>query len=139
MKFIILVTLFAVACFDATKADESAETRKFMADCRKQFHINDVQKYWELNIGTLAIADVTRDMKCYLNCFMEKVGVLKDGRLQPNGSAKFNDYADEDTAQKLLKSCRNEVVSDKCETGYNLHQCFVKDFGYYTLQYYQKL
>nr|QIS77221.1 OBP28 [Episyrphus balteatus] len=132
MKYLIFIS-FVIALFDAAKAASTEQSTKYIAECRAEFKITDDVKHYNLTTGAIPEADATEDMKCYLNCFMEKLGVLKDGKIQEDAQ-EFKNYVGEEHAKEEIESCRGETGSSKCETAFKLHQCFLKHLDYLVLQ-----
>ncbi|XP_039483730.1 general odorant-binding protein 56a [Drosophila santomea] len=67
----------------------------------------------------------TENIKCFANCFFEKVGTLKDGELQESVVLeKLGGLIGEEKTKEALKKCRSIKGENKCDTAAKLHECF---------------
>ncbi|KAI8038534.1 hypothetical protein M5D96_008439 [Drosophila gunungcola] len=70
-------------------------------------------------------ADTDPKVKCFANCFLEKTGFLIDGQVQPAVVlAKLGPLGGEDTVKAVQAKCDGIKGSDKCDTAYQLFQCY---------------
>lgn len=64
--------------------------------------------------------------KCYAKCFLEKVGMIKDGVLQEEFILKkFAYILGYEAAEKFVGTC-NAIVNlqDNCESAYEMYKCY---------------
>ncbi|XP_043642617.1 general odorant-binding protein 56a [Drosophila teissieri] len=67
----------------------------------------------------------TENIKCFANCFFEKVGTLKDGELQESVVLeKLGGLIGEEKTKAALEKCRTIKGDNKCDTAAKLHECF---------------
>ncbi|XP_055854014.1 general odorant-binding protein 56a-like [Episyrphus balteatus] len=128
MKFIIFIS-FAVAIFNTVNAWSSENSSKYIDECRVELKISDDVNQYNLTTGEIPEADIHPDMKCFLNCFMEKLGILRDGIIQEDSDG-FNHYVGAETAKEMIESCRDESGTSNCDTAFKLHRCFLKHLSY---------
>nr|QIS77220.1 OBP27 [Episyrphus balteatus] len=112
MKFLILVA--AIALFDIVSAVEDCQFEKL------KLTDDQIRK---LERGQLT--DASEDIKCFIECDMEKAGLFKNGKLQEDAAMeKFTAKVGKENAEKILNSCRGEKGSTNCETAFRLSNCF---------------
>ncbi|EDV55246.1 general odorant-binding protein 56a [Drosophila erecta] len=69
--------------------------------------------------------DPTENIKCFANCFFEKVGTLKDGELQESVVLeKLGALIGEEKTKAALDKCRSIKGENKCDSAAKLHECF---------------
>ncbi|XP_017123108.1 general odorant-binding protein 56d [Drosophila elegans] len=124
MKFLIVLT--AVLAFTAAELQLSDEQRAVAqangALCIQQEGITKEQAT-ALKAGDFS--DTDPKVKCFANCFLEKTGFLIDGQVQPAVVlAKLGPLGGEDTVKAVQAKCDGIKGSDKCDTAYQLFQCY---------------
>nr|QIS77223.1 OBP30 [Episyrphus balteatus] len=135
MKFFIIFIAFIVVFHNTVKAFSEEGPKIYMAECRDKFNITSNLAHYTLIIGEITEDTATEDEKCYLNCFLEKLGVLSDGELQEDAQG-LKDYIGNKSAKKAIERCREEFGFHKCETAIKLHRCFLGVRNYAITQIY---
>ncbi|XP_055905667.1 general odorant-binding protein 56a-like [Eupeodes corollae] len=128
----LLIVLAFIAVFAAVNAEipkeDDEEHNKIIAECRQKFKMTD-EEYTKLRHDE--VAKPNEDMQCFVNCFMESAGMIKDGKLQHDvATAIISKKVGEEKAKTILETCHGEQGSTNCETAYKLHKCLYKNKAY---------
>ncbi|EDW74825.1 general odorant-binding protein 56a [Drosophila tropicalis] len=128
MNSIFVITLSAVILALALASPvELNEEQKALA---KQ-HGEQCSK--ELNLTEEEIAKVkakdfknpTENIKCFANCFFEKIGTLKNGEIQEAVVLeKLGAFIGEEKTKAALAKCGSIKGENNCDTAVKLHECF---------------
>ncbi|KAH8298450.1 hypothetical protein KR044_003477 [Drosophila immigrans] len=128
MKFlIVLVACVALAAADEIKLSEEqkAKAREHGAACIEQEGITKEQAH-SLRDGSFDGADAK--VKCFANCFLEKTGFLVDGQIKPDVVLeKLSPIAGADKVKAIQAKCDSLKGTDKCDTAFQLYQCYHKN------------
>ncbi|ALC42763.1 Obp56d [Drosophila busckii] len=128
MKQILLV----VACLALAAAD----LRRLPEEQRKvvQEHVMHCMQLEDVSMEQIqSLINGTNDgidakLKCYTNCFFEQCGFIVNGQLQPDVMLeKLTDALGIDNVADVVANCKNIKGTEKCELGYQLHQCLKKN------------
>ncbi|XKL60198.1 hypothetical protein PGB90_001214 [Kerria lacca] len=125
------ITLFVSICFIAiSSADDIYQKRTAAVDyCKKKLSISDA----DADIINVKQEPSNEDQSCLLECVYEKLGLIKDNKLSPEGAAilskeRFGDNSEAvKTSDAVFKKCDNEHVpsSEKCHLGKHIRKCFI--------------
>ncbi|KAH8298448.1 hypothetical protein KR044_003474, partial [Drosophila immigrans] len=70
-------------------------------------------------------SEPSENIKCFANCFFEKVGTLKDGVIQPEVVlTKLGAIIGEEKTRAALDKCSSIKGVNNCDTAVKLHECF---------------
>nr|AKW47198.1 odorant binding protein 3 [Chrysopa pallens] len=72
------------------------------------------------------IFDGDKKMMCYMNCIMETMRVMKNGKLDLNSAEQQlptlpKKY--QEPTKKSMEECKSTVTGEKCEAAYNFCKC----------------
>ena len=68
------------------------------------------------------------ETKCFLNCFVEGLGFMADGKRQDNNIRKtLNPIYGRIKIFFTLLKCRNYEGANNCESGFNMYKCFLEN------------
>ncbi|XP_017051277.1 general odorant-binding protein 56d [Drosophila ficusphila] len=124
MKFLIVLTaILAMSAAELQLSDEQkAVVHANGALCAQQ---EGITKDQALALRNGKFDDTDAKVKCFANCFLEKAGFLIDGKVQPDVVlAKLGPLAGEDKVKAVQAKCDSITGSDKCDTAYQLFQCY---------------
>lgn len=66
----------------------------------------------------------TKATKCFRTCVFEKIGTLKDNKIQEAVVLeKFSPFFGEENVKKMVERCRGIKGEDRCVTGFQIYQC----------------
>nr|AWC08416.1 odorant-binding protein 5 [Bradysia odoriphaga] len=95
--------------------------------CKPQFNVSD-EIIDGLKIGQFPEND---DLKCFVNCMMELMLLMRDGVSNIDAASKFFHLLPEDLREPYsngMNACKNAAdgVQGKCEVAYTLIKCLQK-------------
>ncbi|XP_023164062.1 general odorant-binding protein 56d-like [Drosophila hydei] len=126
MKLLIVLLGYLTLSLAADLTDEQKSTIRANAMLCTQQEGNTKEQAFALRNGNFEDAD--DKVKCYANCFLEKAGFIVDGQI--NGEAvlqKLAPAAGVDQVKAALATCDSVRGANKCETGFQIYQCFYKN------------
>lgn len=123
MKTILIVGLFALAGFA-----QAVEPNKMLhEECAEQEDLNLAE------ISKMPSEDVlknpSKNLKCFHKCIMEKLGILKDGKLVDEKimSDIINKSPDKEKISSQYAICKDQKpADDPCDTAFNYFTCMMK-------------
>ncbi|KAH8270769.1 hypothetical protein KR018_001021 [Drosophila ironensis] len=127
MKFlIVLAAIVALSAAQLNLTDEQKATAHANgAACAQQ---EGITKEQALALRGGNFDDSDPKVKCFANCFLEKSGFLVDGQIQPAVVlAKLGPIAGEDNVKAVQAKCDSIKGADKCDTAFQLYQCYFKN------------
>eukprot|EP00099_Drosophila_melanogaster_P012298 NP_001286619.1 Odorant-binding protein 56d, isoform B [Drosophila melanogaster] len=127
MKFLIVLSvILAISAAELQLSDEQkAVAHANGALCAQQEGITKDQAI-ALRNGNFDDSDPK--VKCFANCFLEKIGFLINGEVQPDVVlAKLGPLAGEDAVKAVQAKCDATKGADKCDTAYQLFECYYKN------------
>ncbi|XP_016988071.1 general odorant-binding protein 56a [Drosophila rhopaloa] len=102
--------------------DQKALAKQHGEQCAAELKLTEEEK---AKVKNKDFKDPTENIKCFANCFFEKVGTLKDGELQESVVLeKLGAFLGEEKTKAALEKCRSVKGENKCETAVKLHACF---------------
>ncbi|XP_034477139.1 general odorant-binding protein 56d-like [Drosophila innubila] len=127
MKFLIVL----IACVALVAADhlqltdeQKAAVRENAKACVEQEGITKEQAQ-ALRDGNFD--NVDGKVKCFASCFLEKTGLVVDGQIKPDViQAKLGPLVGADKVKEVQAKCDSIKGSDKCDTAFQLYQCYHK-------------
>ncbi|EDW60309.1 general odorant-binding protein 56d [Drosophila virilis] len=128
MKFLIVL----VACVALTVAHElqltdeqKAKAKANGAACAEQEGITKEQAH-ALRQGNFDNADAK--VKCFANCFLEKTGFMADGQIKSDVVLeKLGPIVGVDKVKAAQEKCDSLKGADKCDTAFQVYQCYYKN------------
>uniref|UniRef100_A0A1I8Q8B3 General odorant-binding protein 56a n=1 Tax=Stomoxys calcitrans TaxID=35570 RepID=A0A1I8Q8B3_STOCA len=123
-------TIWAILCLIvgslATPIDlneeQKAKAKEIFDECAKQENISEEEA---AKLHTKDYTNPTKNLKCFATCFFEKVGTLKDEIVQEDVVLeKLGALIGEEKTKKALDKCRGIKGEDRCDTGFQIYQCF---------------
>ncbi|XP_016927933.2 general odorant-binding protein 56d [Drosophila suzukii] len=127
MKFLIVLSaILAISFAELQLSDEQkAVAHANGALCAQQ---EGVTKDQAIALRNGNFGDSDPKVKCFANCFLEKTGFLIDGEVQPAVVlAKLGPLVGEDTVKAVQAKCDSTKGADKCDTAFQLFQCYYKN------------
>uniref|UniRef100_A0A1L8EDP4 Proteinral odorant-binding protein 56d n=2 Tax=Haematobia irritans TaxID=7368 RepID=A0A1L8EDP4_HAEIR len=71
---------------------------------------------------------LSKNAKCFVKCFFEKAGFMKDGVVLPDVlTEKLGPNVGEDKLKAIMGKCNSVKGSDKCDTAFKLFECYYKE------------
>ncbi|XP_017868425.1 PREDICTED: general odorant-binding protein 56d-like isoform X1 [Drosophila arizonae] len=127
MKYLIVL----VACVALVAADElqlsdeqKARAKANAGACIEQ---EGVTKEQAMALREGKFENVDEKVKCFANCFLEKSGFLADGQIKSDVVLeKLGPIVGVDKVKAAQEKCDSLKGSDKCDTGFQLYQCYYK-------------
>ncbi|XP_073813577.1 general odorant-binding protein 56a-like [Musca autumnalis] len=124
--FITLAVVCLVASALATpielNEDQKAKAKAHFEECVKQENITEEEAN---KLRNKDFSDPSQNLKCFGTCFFEKVGTLKDSVIQEDVVLKtLGSIIGEEKTKKALDKCRDIKGEDRCDTGFQIYQCF---------------
>ncbi|XP_005188768.1 general odorant-binding protein 56a-like [Musca domestica] len=124
--FITLAVVCLIASVLATPVelneDQKAKAKVHFEECIKQENITEEEA---TKLRNKDFANPSHNLKCFGTCFFEKVGTLKDSVIQEDVVLKtLGSIIGEEKTKKALDKCRDIKGEDRCDTGFQLYQCF---------------
>ncbi|XP_065368075.1 general odorant-binding protein 56a-like [Calliphora vicina] len=123
----VFITL-AVVCLIASvltvelNEEQKAKAKQYTEECIKQENVSDADAN---KLRQKDLANPSQNMKCFGTCFFEKLGTLKDGKVQEDVVlTKLGAIIGEDKTKTVLAKCKDVKGADRCDTGFKLYQCF---------------
>ncbi|SPP75490.1 general odorant-binding protein 56a [Drosophila guanche] len=102
--------------------DQKALAKQHGEQCSKELNLTEEEV---AKVKAKDFKNPTENIKCFANCFFEKVGTLKDGELQEEVVLeKLGSFIGEEKTKAALEKCRSIKGDNKCETAVKLHACF---------------
>uniref|UniRef100_A0A1I8Q7T9 Odorant binding protein n=1 Tax=Stomoxys calcitrans TaxID=35570 RepID=A0A1I8Q7T9_STOCA len=131
MKFVIaLVAIFVLTAVNGEDRlnlteDQKLRALQYSAICLEQ-EKSTTQAAVALMKGQFNGLD--KNAKCFVNCFLEKAGFIKDGAVQSSViMAKLGPNVGEDKLKSIMSKCNNLKGNDNCETAFILYECYYKE------------
>ncbi|KAH8389334.1 hypothetical protein KR215_003917 [Drosophila sulfurigaster] len=124
--FVIALSALFVALAVASPVELNEEqkvlAKQYGETCFKEIGLTEAEV---AKVKAKDFSDPTENIKCFANCFFEKVGTLKDGEIQPDVVlAKLGAIIGEEKTKAALAKCSSVKGANKCETAVKLHECF---------------
>ncbi|XP_075166919.1 general odorant-binding protein 56a-like [Haematobia irritans] len=124
--FITLVTVCLIVGSLASPVDlneeQKAKAKEFFDECAKQENISEEEAS---KLRTKDYTNPSKNLKCFGTCFFEKVGTLKNDEIQEDVVLeKLAPLIGEEKTKKALDKCRGIKGEDRCDTGFQIYQCF---------------
>ncbi|XP_017001666.2 general odorant-binding protein 56a [Drosophila takahashii] len=117
-----LFVALAVASPIELNEDQKALAKQHGEQCAAELNLTEEEKE---KVKAKDFKNPTENIKCFANCFFEKVGTLKDGELQESVVLeKLGAFIGEEKTKAALEKCRSIKGENKCETAVKLHECF---------------
>ncbi|KAH8348207.1 hypothetical protein KR084_005400 [Drosophila pseudotakahashii] len=117
-----LFVALAVASPIELNEDQKALAKQHGEQCAAELNLTEEEK---AKVKAKDFKNPTENIKCFANCFFEKVGTLKDGELQESVVLeKLGAFIGEEKTKAALEKCRSIKGENKCETAVKLHECF---------------
>ncbi|KAH8401468.1 hypothetical protein KR009_005736, partial [Drosophila setifemur] len=102
--------------------DQKALAKKHGEQCSSELNLTEEEV---AKVKAKDFKNPTENIKCFANCFFEKIGTLKDGELQEAVVLeKLGSFIGEEKTKAALEKCRSVKGENKCETAVKLHECF---------------
>ncbi|XP_065091436.1 general odorant-binding protein 56d-like [Ochlerotatus camptorhynchus] len=124
MKSFVCVVLVAVLVgVNALTEEQLKKADSFAVECLEKSNGVSSETVSKLRSGDFA--DVNRDSKCFVQCFLERAGFMDaDGNL-------VDDYAierlsldrEKSKVEALVKKCSNKM-DDPCDTAFRAFECY---------------
>ena len=108
--------------FDKLSDEQKAVAKKHGEECITQVELGeeDVKK-----LKAKDFSNASQNLKCFANCFFEKVGTMKDGAVVEDVALeKLTLVVGADKAKSVLDKCKDLKGAEQCETAYKIQQCF---------------
>ncbi|KAH8418335.1 hypothetical protein KR222_000107, partial [Zaprionus bogoriensis] len=104
-------------------SEEQKQVAKLHGEaCAKEVNLTEAEF---AKVKAKDFSDPSENIKCFANCFFEKVGTLKDGVLQEDVVlVKLGALIGEEKTREALAKCSGIKGANNCETAYKLHECF---------------
>nr|ABW77763.1 odorant-binding protein 56a [Drosophila melanogaster]ABW77764.1 odorant-binding protein 56a [Drosophila melanogaster]ABW77765.1 odorant-binding protein 56a [Drosophila melanogaster]ABW77768.1 odorant-binding protein 56a [Drosophila melanogaster]ABW77769.1 odorant-binding protein 56a [Drosophila melanogaster] len=104
-------------------SDEQKDLAKqHREQCAEEVKLTEEEK---AKVNAKDFNNPTENIKCFANCFFEKVGTLKDGELQESMVLeKLGALIGEEKTKAALEKCRTIKGENKCDTASKLYDCF---------------
>ncbi|KAG5667146.1 hypothetical protein PVAND_015143 [Polypedilum vanderplanki] len=124
MKFLIAVLILIVSAAMVKSIDPEEKKKMMMesiAACKASTGASDD------DIAKLMLhkKPEAKEGKCMFNCFMEKMGMLKEGKMNKDGLVAWGKSmnAADDLVGKIISECEEVSDPDACESGINVGFC----------------
>ncbi|EDV98271.1 general odorant-binding protein 56d [Drosophila grimshawi] len=127
MKFTIVLLL---AVFSVALAIELTEEQKTMIRVNVDQCIQEqgITKDQAIALHNDSLENVDDQVKCFANCYLEKFSFIADGQMNKDEVLKITTpLAGADKANAFVTSCEGIKGADKCDTGFQIYQCFKKN------------
>ncbi|XP_069686203.1 general odorant-binding protein 56a-like [Periplaneta americana] len=127
MKQVLIFTILAIV----KSTDVSEEPGPIVQKMKKIFERcaaeNGIISGDELMFLKMDTPPLTTQAKCFMGCYLEGMGLIKDGKFTEENCLSWagNAKLAIETGQELWDKCRSRVGdgNDRCETGSNLWMC----------------
>ncbi|EDX07846.1 general odorant-binding protein 56a [Drosophila simulans] len=124
--FVIALSALFVALAVGSSLDLSDEqkdlAKQHREQCSDEVNLTEEER---AKVNAKDFKNPTENIKCFANCFFEKVGTLKDGELQESVVLeKLGALIGEEKTKATLEKCRSIKGENKCDTASKLHECF---------------
>ncbi|XP_017150776.1 general odorant-binding protein 56a [Drosophila miranda] len=124
--FVIALSAVFVALALASPLDlndeQKALAKQHGEQCSQELNLTEEEK---AKVKAKDFKNPTENIKCFANCFFEKVGTLKDGKIQEDVVLeKLGSFIGEEKTKAALDKCRTIEGDDKCDKAVKLHACF---------------
>ncbi|KAH8355300.1 hypothetical protein KR093_010719 [Drosophila rubida] len=117
-----LFVALAVASPLELNEEQKAAAKQYGEVCFKEVGLNEAEI---AKVKAKDFSAPTENIKCFANCFFEKVGTLKDGVIQTEVVlAKLSPLIGEEKTRAALDKCGAIKGENKCDTAVKLHECF---------------
>ncbi|EDV98267.1 general odorant-binding protein 56a [Drosophila grimshawi] len=128
MNLIFVIALSVAFVAVATPLDLNEDIIKLIKQhdefCTKENHLSDKE------IAKLKVKDFSSpsdNLKCFINCTLEKIGALKNGVIQEDHVLHvFGPLIGEETIRKIISKCGHLKGKSDCDTAFKLHECLEK-------------
>ncbi|KAH8285076.1 hypothetical protein KR054_004743 [Drosophila jambulina] len=112
----------AVATPIELNEDQKALAKQHGEQCAAELNLTEEEK---AKVKAKDFKNPTENIKCFANCFFEKVGTLKDGEIQEAVVLeKLGAFIGEEKTKAALAKCKSIKGENKCDTAVKLHECF---------------
>uniref|UniRef100_A0A1I8PIV0 Uncharacterized protein n=2 Tax=Stomoxys calcitrans TaxID=35570 RepID=A0A1I8PIV0_STOCA len=122
----------AVVCFVASAValvtpvdlneEQQAKAKEIFDECVIQEKLTEEET---TKLRNKDYANPSQNLKCFGTCFFEKVGTLKNDEIQEDVVLeKLSPIIGEEKTKKALDKCRGIKGEDRCDTGFQIYQCF---------------
>ncbi|XP_020803416.1 general odorant-binding protein 56a [Drosophila serrata] len=102
--------------------DQKALAKQHGEQCAAELNLTEEEK---AKVKAKDFKNPTENIKCFANCFFEKVGTLKDGEIQEAVVLeKLGAFIGEEKTKAALEKCKSIKGENKCDTAVKLHECF---------------
>ncbi|KAH8389290.1 hypothetical protein KR200_009678 [Drosophila serrata] len=102
--------------------DQKALAKQHGEQCAAELNLTEEEK---AKVKAKDFKNPTENIKCFANCFFEKVGTLKDGEIQEAVVLeKLGAFIGEEKTKAALEKCKSVKGENKCDTAVKLHECF---------------
>ncbi|KAK9512417.1 hypothetical protein O3M35_000854 [Rhynocoris fuscipes] len=138
-KLIILTTILSMlSCIHSSLITESlskddlrALQKKVLSECEKEHNVGETEMRSFIQTGQVP----SEQFKCMLGCYGEKIGMIKDGKIQWDViHLERKIHHGEDTYKnkmsQVVENCKSTVKDDsnKCELSIKLAKCMQEGF-----------
>lgn len=121
MKSIVILAFFALALF-AQAAELLNKTPH--EECVKQENLN-VEEMTKMAVDGI-VENVSKNIKCFHKCMMEKMGIFKDGKLvEERILSDFSKNPEKEKMNGWLIKCKELKAADPCDAAYEYLLCMI--------------
>ncbi|XP_030567608.1 general odorant-binding protein 56a [Drosophila novamexicana] len=117
----VFVALAVASPIELTE-DQKALTKQYGEQCAKEVNLTEEEVS---KVKAKDFKSPSENIKCFANCFFEKVGTLKDGVVQEEVVLKkLGALIGEEKTREALTKCGGIKGENNCDTATKLHECF---------------